>query len=131
MSSILFDRDHDLEGLVPKASGPSTGQQGHHLPAYVKAHEEVGIHSILVAASDEGNSFTDVQTDAWIRRELNRLAQQEEGRQGNVKRLGRRYGYIRFTGEALKLPASVRNMLAPRHLLPWKGCFVLTGPRKL
>ena len=57
----------------------------------------------------------DQQTEIAIRKEFQRLQQEEDMRKGDFSGVGSRYGYIRFVGPALRLPKEVRNQLAKLH----------------
>ena len=50
-----------------------------------------------------------------IRTEFKRLQEEEDQRKGDLGGIGSRYGYVRFSGVAMRLPREVRNQLAKLH----------------
>ena len=90
------------------------------LPSWKPSHEEPNTGFLSCVAdvdppSEHVVGDEDQQTEIAIRKEFQRLQQEEDMRKGDFSGVGSRYGYIRFVGPALRLPKEVRNQLAKLH----------------
>ena len=90
------------------------------LPSWKPSHEEPNTGFLSCVAdvdppSEHVVGDEDQQTEIAIRKEFQRLQQEEDMRKGDFSGVGSRYGYIRFVGPALRLPKEVRNQLSKLH----------------